>query len=146
MGIKYSMEVGYGFLLEPIEEEIRAAVMEEKAAQSDDLMLFDIADKLTMQDAFVFEGKFYEENELEACSLEVIGDHVSGEEYSFVAQLISYETFSLDGNYSNEAGARLFDDEIPISAGMKRDIEKFKKYFRLLNDEPKPIASIRVTG
>lgn len=145
MGVKYSMEIGYGFLLEPIEEEIQIAVMEKKAAQSDDLMLFDIADKLTMQDAFVFEGKFYEENKLETCILEVIGDYISGEEYSFVAQLISYETFSLHGNYSDEAGARLFDDEIPISAGMKRDIEKLKKYFRLLNDEPKPIAAISVS-
>lgn len=93
----------------------------------------------------MFVGKFYEENKLETCSLEVIGNHVSGEEYSFVAQLISYETFSLDGNYSDEAGARLFDDEIPVSKAMERDIEKLKKYFRLLNDEPKPIAAISVS-
>lgn len=143
MGVEYSMKAGYGFLLEELKDALEEAVMEE--SQGDDLKLFDIVDEFTMENAFVLVEKFYAESSLETCSVEIVGDLMNGETYSIVAFLDNYESFSLDGAYTEEFGARLLDDEIPISKALKQDIEKMKKYFRLLNDEPKPIAAISVS-
>lgn len=143
MGVSYSMKAGYGFLLEELKDALEEAVMEE--SQGDDLKLFDIVEEFTIENAFILVGKFNAENSLETCSVEIVGDYMNGETYSIVAFLNNYESFSLDGAYAEEFGARLFDDEIPVSKALKQDIEKMKKYFRLLNDEPKPIAAISVS-
>lgn len=143
MSVSYSMKAGYGFLLEELKEALEETVMEE--SQGDDLKLFDIVDEFTLENAFILVGKIDAENSLETCSIEIVGDRMNGETYSIVAFLNNYESFSLDGAYTEEFGARLFDDEIPVSKALKQDIEKMKKYFRLLNDEPKPIVAISIS-
>lgn len=118
MGVEYTVQVGYGFLLEPI----------DKNENVDDLM--DAA---------------YEDYEFVALSLELSGDLMSEDGVSIVAFVNDDSIISFDAQDSEYAGVVPLDMAPMLTNDMSKDLEQLKKFFHVLNEEPIPIATFTVS-
>lgn len=140
MSMNYSVRAGYGFVLEGLEKSLKSIATTN--SNTDDLKLFEVDVEITDEHKMELVDKFYQENSLEECSLEIAGDFSSGAGVSIVVFLNNYEAVSVDGPYTEKVGTLLFDDEISVSSVLKKDIDKLKNYFRFINDEPKPVVAV----
>lgn len=116
MGVEYTAQVGYGFLLEPI----------DKNEDVDDLM--DAA---------------YDDYEFAALSLERSGDLMSEDGVSIVAFVNDDSIVSFDED-SEYAGVVPLDMAPMLTNDMSKDLEQLKKFFHVVNEEPIPIATFTV--
>lgn len=118
MGVEHTAQVGYGFLLEPI----------DKNEDVDDLM--DAA---------------YEDYEFAALSLTRSGDLMSKDGMSIVAFVNDDSIVSFDAQDSEHAGVVPLDMVPMLTNDMSKDLEQLKRFFHVVNEEPIPIATFTVS-
>lgn len=118
MSVEHTSKVGYGFLLEPLDEN--EEVLE------------------TMEAVF-------QNYEFSALSLELSGDLMNRENMNVVAFVNDGSVVSFDKYDSSGSGAVLLDKVPMLTNAMIEDLEHIKEHFRLVNEEPIPIAVFAVS-
>ena len=118
MSVEYTSQVGYGFLLEPLDKN--EEVLE------------------------IMEAVF-RNYEFSALSLELSGDWISGENMSVVAFVNDGSVVSFDKYDSSGSGAVPLDKVPMLTDAMIEDLEHIKEHFRVVNEEPIPIAVFAVS-